>query len=221
MREAKLALYHHDCWTSKLLEKFPGIDLRVISPISITNHTKSGLDYSFLCELRFKTEEEFKNYWVMLQKTKEVSTIKKMYKEGGKALLSIRGSMVESAYEAIINKNCTHLSNLQLKSGYELYHILAEDPKAIPKLLSELEEMGEVKILRIGKYRQEENPLSLTDKQKNALMLAMAYDYYTWPRSITLEELSKVAKVSRRTFHDNLRKAESKVFPKVVRDMIR
>ncbi|MFC1710913.1 helix-turn-helix domain-containing protein [Nanoarchaeota archaeon] len=53
----------------------------------------------------------------------------------------------------------------------------------------------------------------LTDKQKQALHLAVENGYYEYPRKITLEELAKLMKISLSTFQAHLRKAEKQLLP--------
>ena len=51
----------------------------------------------------------------------------------------------------------------------------------------------------------------LTDKQKEALQLALKEGYYNYPRKLTLPELAKIINKSYSTFQEHLRKAESKI----------
>lgn len=53
----------------------------------------------------------------------------------------------------------------------------------------------------------------LTEKQKNALMLAIDRGYYETPRKATLRELSEEMGLSFSTYQSHLRKAERKVMP--------
>ncbi len=53
----------------------------------------------------------------------------------------------------------------------------------------------------------------VTEKQKEALRLAIKSGYYSFPRKMYLEQLAKTMKVSRITFQEHLRKAESKLLP--------
>jgi predicted DNA binding protein len=57
----------------------------------------------------------------------------------------------------------------------------------------------------------------LTNKQKQALDLAMKYDYYEYPRKIKLEKLAKFMKISLSTYQAHLRKAERKILPFVIK----
>ena len=53
----------------------------------------------------------------------------------------------------------------------------------------------------------------LTEKQKQAIELAIKRGYYTSPRKISLQELAKISKLSFSTFQVHLRKAEEKLIP--------
>ncbi len=55
----------------------------------------------------------------------------------------------------------------------------------------------------------------MTEKQKEALRLAVKEGYYNYPRKTDLEKLSKITKVSRVTFQEHLKKAESKILPEI------
>jgi len=50
----------------------------------------------------------------------------------------------------------------------------------------------------------------LSKKQLEAFKLAQKYGYWNYPKNISLTELAKLARVSKSTFHENLKKAEIK-----------
>lgn len=56
----------------------------------------------------------------------------------------------------------------------------------------------------------------MTDKQKDALRLALREGYYNYPRKVDLGTLSKITKISKVTFQEHLRKAESKILPGIL-----
>ena len=60
----------------------------------------------------------------------------------------------------------------------------------------------------------------LPPKQKEAIELAVKKGYYEYPRKIDLEKLSRVKKVKRQTFQENLRKAEKKLIPFLTESVI-
>ncbi len=53
----------------------------------------------------------------------------------------------------------------------------------------------------------------MTEKQKQALRLAIKEGYYNFPKKIYLQDLAKRMNVSRVTFEEHLRKAEAKLLP--------
>jgi predicted DNA binding protein len=53
----------------------------------------------------------------------------------------------------------------------------------------------------------------ITEKQKQALGLAIKKGYYDYPRKTSIEELAKLSGLSFSTYHAHLRKAEQKMLP--------
>ena len=49
-------------------------------------------------------------------------------------------------------------------------------------------------------------PKNLTDKQKEAMGLAIKHGYYEYPRKIDVQDLARESKLSFSTFHAHLRK---------------
>jgi len=87
-------------------------------------------------------------------------------------------------------------------------------------LSKELSAIGDVKLMRVGDYRSEVPGPTLTDKQKDALAVALLNGYYSWPRGVGLEQLASVAKISRRSMQERLRRAEAKLFPSLVKSYL-
>jgi len=70
-------------------------------------------------------------------------------------------------------------------------------------------------------YENISKDVRITQKQFEALHTALKHNYYSWPRKITLEELAQHASTTRRAFQENLRKAEAKLLPHVVKKFMR
>ena len=62
---------------------------------------------------------------------------------------------------------------------------------------------------------------NLTDKQRQAMQLAVAHGYYSYPRKITLEKLAKIMGISFSTYQAHLAKAESYFIPEMVGKFLR
>jgi len=54
----------------------------------------------------------------------------------------------------------------------------------------------------------------------SVLKQALAYGYYEWPKKATLTDLAQKTGIPRRTFQERLRKAESKMFPQMLKEFI-
>lgn len=70
-------------------------------------------------------------------------------------------------------------------------------------------------------YENISKDVRITQKQFDALHTALRHNYYSWPRKITLEQLAGKASTTRRAFQENLRKAEAKILPHIVRKFMR
>ena len=106
--------------------------------------------------------------------------------------------------------------------GHEYWEVAAWKRENLELFIKALKEhMDIAKILKL-----ENSPLTdvyfpnvmpkLSKGQKNALELAYNNGYYTYPRTISLEGLAKIAKVGISTFQEHLRKAELKLLPVII-----
>jgi|ETN02SMinimDraft_4_1059925.scaffolds.fasta_scaffold501587_1 predicted DNA binding protein len=70
-------------------------------------------------------------------------------------------------------------------------------------------------------YESISKEVRITQKQFEALHTALKHKYYSWPRKVTLEDLAQRSDTTRRAFQENLRKAEAKLFPHLVKKFMR
>ena len=142
-------------------------------------------------------------------------------KDRNHALVLLRFKGAHSTYDAVL-KNCvTMTSPVVAQSGYEVYNLVSEDPKNIEKMLRELSCIGDIRVMRIGDFSAKAAIPKITRKQEDALKVALINNYYSWPRGSTLEKMAKVAKVSRRSMQERLRRAESKLIPFALKDYLK
>ena len=121
--------------------------------------------------------------------------------------------------KTIYNKDIIHLSPVLIdEHGWETLYVSSFNKKVIEKFLKTLEKNYEIKLhfLKQQKVKNisvmQQNP-ELTDKQKQAMHLAIKHGYYSYPRKISIENLAKLCKLSFSTYHAHLRKAEQKLLP--------
>ncbi len=126
----------------------------------------------------------------------------------------------EPAYaKTLYNKNIIHLSPALIdENGQETINTASFNKKQLSKAITTLEKSFETKIHYIQEKKIKnisiikQNP-ELTDKQKQAINLAIKHHYYDYPRKIDIKQLAKLSKLSFSTFHAHLRKAEQKLLP--------
>ncbi len=121
--------------------------------------------------------------------------------------------------KAIYNKDLIHLSPALIdENGLETINIASFEKNQINKAIFTLEKLYKTKIHYIQEKKvknisiMQENP-ELTEKQKQAMELAIKQGYYNYPRKTSIEQLAKLSKLSFSTFHAHLRKAEQKLLP--------
>jgi predicted DNA binding protein len=220
MREAKVAVYHQGCWGSSTTEKFPDVNVKLFGPVNLLNHGRNSASYRAVWEITAPQDSAIDEYVNRMKRLRSTREIEVLHRGRRRALMLLSWKGANTAYEKVLEAGCVYgQENPSVLNGYEIHTVLSPDVKALNHLLGELGEIGEVKILRIGEHR-EDAPGRLTERQKQALQTALFYDYYSWPRRVTLEELARTANLSRVSFQEHLRKAEAKLFPKLIRDTI-
>ncbi|MFC1697058.1 helix-turn-helix domain-containing protein [Nanoarchaeota archaeon] len=102
--------------------------------------------------------------------------------------------------------------------GFEEQEIVSFDRSVIENIVKvgkelyglKLSYLKQKKVKNIGVF----NILpDLTEKQKEAVTLAMKEGYYTYPRGADVQDLAKMKKLSFSTFQEHLRRAENKLMP--------
>ena len=107
-------------------------------------------------------------------------------------------------------------------NGYETWEIASWERKEIEKFITKVEKhfsnykllkFKEIKIDNVFFPRLMPN---LTEKQKQAVDLAIQHGYYKSPRQIDLRKLAKLMTLSLATYQQHLRAAEEKLIPNLL-----
>jgi len=213
VKAATIGVFHHGCQTSLSSEKFPGIELDQLSPVVYLSKKPSKIDYSLLWEIRANSPSELEEYLKFVKNDKATIRVHTLDKRKTAATILLRFKGASSTYDAVLSSGVTYGQGITAKSGYEIHSVVAPDPNQLGKMLGELSAIGDVKVMSIGDFKREGALPKLTEKQAEAVKIALINRYYSWPRGATLEKLASVAKVSRRSLQERLRRAESKLFP--------
>ena len=132
----------------------------------------------------------------------------------------------KETYKAIYNPKILYITpGYNYPDGSEIWEVSSWDRKVLQKLIQTFEKskfVDEFEILRFEDKKFDDVYIislfpKLPKKQKEAIELAYQLGYYEYPKKINLDKLSQIAKVSKPTFQENLRKAESKLMPLLLR----
>ncbi len=217
VKAATIGFYHQDCQTSKSTEKFPHIRLDEVSKVVYLDKKPGKIDYLLMWNVSAEKPSEVNEYLSYIKKHNDTKRLTVLEKSGNQALILLNAYMPSSSYEKVMESGTVPSAPVVAKEGFETYQIVSPDPKGIKKLAHELEAIGDVRIMRVGDYRSEVSGPSLTDKQKDALAVALMNGYYSWPRGVELEQLAAAAKISRRSLQDRMRHAAEKLFNSLVK----
>ena len=213
-RKAIIGVRHKDCWGSLCTVKFPDVVMKEKGPINVEKIGKQ-VRLNATWDISFNTKKELEDFLKHVKSYKMVEEVKVINQYENHALVRTIWINKQSSYEIVLKNNCLYTSPVIQKDGYEVYEVITEDPKKLVKILSELEEIGEAKLFSVGRITKE-HPFNLTEKQANALQMAVSHNFYDWPRKVSLDEVSAMIGMKRRTFQENLRKAESKLLPNLI-----
>ncbi len=210
MKEVVFSIYHHDCWGPKTSEAFPELKIKLMSnPVFQRQKGKGGV---FTALWNFKAHDTTQLNDVVSYVRGLPTTVKfEPVQKGMTSITALMGIKTDGlAMSRLLENNCHIAKPLVVQGGLEHWDVITEEGLGTKKLLDELAEVGEIKVKSLGKHEVENNEFELTEKQREALNLAIRRGYYSWPRKVTLEELAELAGVSRVTFENHLRKAEAR-----------
>jgi len=159
---------------------------------------------------------EEKNKRSFIREIKKISRIKKI--EFNKDFFIM--TYLEPGFaKGIYNQNIIHIAPVLIdENGTETLTVASFEKKHLLKAITAIKSRWKIKIHFIQQRKVKnisiihENP-KLTDKQKQAINLAIKHGYYKYPRKIELEKLARLMKISYSTYQAHLRKAEQKLIP--------
>ena len=131
-------------------------------------------------------------------------------------------SMRQNVNAVIEEHNCMEVQPTVYKDGYEWYRVLAFAHSDLTGLFGALSRWGDVEV--VAKERLSERSArdattvsmrsllgGLTQKQADALLVALSAGYYDSPRKTRTSDIAKLVRSPRTTYETHLRKAEGKV----------
>ncbi|MBI2138952.1 helix-turn-helix domain-containing protein [Candidatus Woesearchaeota archaeon] len=213
MKLLEVGVYHHDCWGSFSTKDFPTVSMTELGAVKIVRESKKGILVDSFWRITADTEKELSEYLSYVKKLPSSKKFRVYSINRDTAYVFIQFLSSSSSYASVLKTNAVPCGPIVQENELEIHTVATENPKETARLLGSLEALGEVKVFKIADFKEESLFSGLTHKQQQAILQAFQNDYYTWPRKITLDDLSKRLGVKRRTFQERLRNAEAKLIP--------
>jgi len=134
---------------------------------------------------------------------------------------AFKARRIKSVSDIIRKNRSVEIPPTVYREGWEYYNVLSFNPSDFKNLFRDVDTVGESEIIskktREGTIQDSftislRNLFSrLTGKQLQAFIEAFEAGYYVVPRRTTIGKIAKQRRVSRTTYDDHLRKAESKI----------
>lgn len=201
--EAILEVTHAGCYTSQLTLDHP-VRISVLSGHS-TPHGSIGL-----WELA-GPDEALPAAFEQLKAHPHIERADVLQRRKNAWILETLDTEAEVA-NALIGAGLVFLPPVIIANGTETYRVFALERKQVDRAVKALAPENTVRVLSIHEHVTGVGALaSLSDKQREALELAVRSGYYDRPRRTDLERLAGAAAVSRPSFSERLQRAEGKV----------
>ena len=220
MKAMQLDVFHHDCVGSLLTEKYPEVSMKLSSTVKMIRKNSRFWGYQIVVKIKAPSAAALEEFLRALKDFRSVTELEVWAKKANTAYALLTVNTPTSTYEQVVEKGAMHFAPVMMAKGYDVHSIVTTDFSGLKSLLNDMEEIGEIKVKRIGTINPVINDDLLTEKQVDALRKAISLDYYSWPRKVTLEGLSKHCSMTRRAYQENLRKAESKLFPELIKEYL-
>ena len=219
----------HPCWCIESVNKCEGSRISLISSLFNEGSVVSGL-----YDLR---ADDVAKFIETLRKHKWVKEIRVIEKTKTHALAFIRSKHDALMIETIARTGSVPLEPTLTKEGKDTVTVLVPDERALRALASTMKDEFEYKLnwrKNLGGARNSASgksgaPLesfdaadfmkmraateSLSEKQRDAFLLATRKGYWNTPKRVDITELARESGVDEATFSEHLRKAEAKVMP--------
>lgn len=178
-------------WICNISKEFP-------KEIITLNYSNSLSEIERQVFLSTVSKRNIKDIFVKLKKEKQVKDLE-MFGDNIKLIFKL------NFLQKILHHRLTIIFPVTIHNGYGTVEIFANQSQV--ELFEKT--FGKIKILKISdEINKKEN---LTLKQKQIIETAYMLGYFSYPRKISLTELSKHLKVSKATLSENLRVAENKI----------
>ncbi len=214
----KFKLRHKDCILAPLVKKYNlSVEFFPLGHYIEKNHIYTNAIHTVKGD-----DKNIKKYLKELKKNKNVVKL-----EISKVIFTLtKEELSKETYKVMYNPKLIYVSpGYNSSDGFEVWEFACWERKVLERLIDIMEKAKTTEYFEILKFEEKEIEdvyiLSLfpqlPKKQKQAIELAYKNGYYQFPKKTNLDKLAKIVKVSKQTFQENLKKAEAKLMPLLLR----
>jgi predicted DNA binding protein len=194
-------------------EGYYSCDLTKSIPVRVRIVTINGPVGFGIIESLDGTEQPLKDYIRKMKQSENVVNIETTFKSKDaywtRAVHEVGG---QSIYETVLQSGCMTRLPVIIEGGVQNHVILAPSRKIFSELLKILRNRFQlVKIRRLKSTATTASQSTLTQKQLEALRLAIQSGYYEMPRVVQLQVLAKELGIKRVAMQERIRRAEKAI----------
>ena len=140
-------------------------------------------------------------------------------------LLNCTCGKYRSIWSIVEDHECLDAPPAVYRDGWGYFRMLSLDDRRTRSLFQEMSRRGPTELIRKRELPLNSLPTNiwvhglfseLTPKQREAMLQAHRYGYYSTPRQIKTENIAKGLGLSRSTYEEHLRKAENRILTALV-----
>ena len=201
MIEARLEITAEAYYSCDITRKIPvRVDL-----VSINGPLGFGIIQSLSGE-----EKPLIDYVKALKKSSSIAEVRVTFKTPEQYWTEVTHKLKrKSIHETILESGCMSRLPIVIEGGTQIHHLLAPDTSAFRLAFDNLRSrFAKVRVLNVRRSPRGTLGPGLTQKQLDAIKLAISNGYYDMPRRIEIEKLAKKLKIKRVAMQERLRRAE-------------
>ncbi len=147
--------------------------------------------------------------------------------EGNIVIYTLRAKKKATHLQMYLSPELIFVKPIVVKpDGFEYMHVAALQKKVLTDFLVIAQKWVHIEVQKIARERVRDFYVphvmpDLTEKQKKAITLAYRNGYYSFPKKTEIKSLAKIAGLSPSTFQEHLRKAEQRLIPFFLENIIR
>lgn len=194
-------------------EDYYSCDLTKRIPVRVTLVTINEDTGFGITEPLHGDEESIKKYIMELEKSPSIKEVDIIHRSPEAYWTRVVHDLdSDSIHETILQSGCMTRLPIVIERGVQFHTVLAPSQESLRELVSRLRErFPRVRIRRLKSKPTASFRVRLTEKQREAFILALHSGYYDIPRKSRIDQLSVKLGIRRVAMQERLRRAELRI----------